>query len=306
MLNTFEKKIYKFIKNYNIYKNYDKILIAVSGGKDSMCLLNVMTKISKIMNFELGVAHFNHKLRNESENEKELVRRETEKLNLKFHYGEADTNKYKNIENSARKMRYEFLFRILKEKKYNKIATAHHMDDLVETIIYRLSRGTGIYGIAGLLPVNETLTRPMLTVTLKELINYVTINNVKYKTDQTNYDIKYSRNRIRINVLPELKIINENYENNFYKFSKIAWDYRKQVEYEYENRVHEKENKYYFNIKNDLFDEEILRIIFLKNNMYPPNYEETKKMINMKSKRSKKFKKLNIIKNKKTLIIERM
>ncbi|MGM0640596.1 MAG: tRNA lysidine(34) synthetase TilS [Thermotogota bacterium] len=306
MLNEFEKKIYKFIKNYNIYQKYDKILIAVSGGKDSMCLLNVMKKISTIMKLKIAVVHFNHKLRVESEEEKFFVEQETKKLDLEFYYSEADVKKYKNIENSARKMRYDFFLKVFRENNFNKIATAHHMDDLVETILYRLSRGTGLYGIAGLLPVNEMLTRPMLTVTLKELINYVTINNVKYKTDKTNFDVKYSRNRIRNNILPELKKVNENFEKNIFRFAKIAWGYRKQVEREYKNRVHEKENVYYFDIKEDVFDEEILRLFFLKNKFYPPNYEETKKLIKMKSKKSKKFKNILVSKNKNTLIIERM
>jgi len=227
-------------------------------------------------------------------------------LGFKFYYSEADLKRYENVENSARKMRYEFFLKTLRENDFNKIATAHHMNDLVETILYRLSRGTGIYGIAGLLPVNEMLTRPMLTVTLKELINYVTINNVKYKTDKTNFDVKYSRNRIRKNILPELNKVNENFENNFFKFAKIAWDYRKQVENEYIKRVHKKENKYYFDIKEDIFDEEILRLFFLKNQFYPPNYEETKKLIKMKSKKYKQFKKIIISKNKNTLIIERV
>ena len=220
-------------------------------------------------------------------------------------YAKRIDKKYKNIELSARNMRYDFLFDVSKKYNYKKIATAHHMNDLVETIIYRLSRGTGIYGISGLLPVNEILTRPMLTVTLKELINYVTINNVKYKIDKSNFENKYSRNRIRNEILPHLKEINDNYENNFFKFAKIAWEYRKQVEYEYKQRVHKKENKYYFDIKKDIFDEEILRLFFLRFKYYPPNYEETKKLINMGSKKHKRFKDILITKNKNTLVIER-
>jgi tRNA(Ile)-lysidine synthase len=270
-----------------------------------MSLLKVMHRISKIMNLEIGVAHFNHKLRKESEEEKIFVEKETKKLKIKYHYSEANEENYKNIELSARNMRYDFLFDVAKKNNYNKIATAHHMNDLVETIIYRLSRGTGIYGVSGLLPVNEMLTRPMLTVTLKELINYVTINNVKYKIDKSNFENNYSRNRIRNKILPELNLINDNFENNFFKFAKIAWEYRKQIEVEYKKRVHQKENKYYFDIKNDIFDEEILRLFFLKCNHYPPNYEETKKLIKMRSKKSKKFKNIKIEKNKNILVLER-
>ncbi|MDK2946420.1 tRNA lysidine(34) synthetase TilS [Geotoga petraea] len=305
MLNEFEKKIYKFIKNYNIYEKYDKILLAISGGKDSMSLLKVMYKISKIMNLEIGVAHFNHKLRKESEEEKIFVEEEAKKLKIKYYYGEANEKNYKNIELSARNMRYDFLFDIAKKNNYNKIATAHHMSDLVETIIYRLSRGTGIYGVSGLLPINEMLTRPMLTVTLKEIINYVTIDNVKYKIDKSNFENNYSRNRIRNKILPELELINDNFENNFFKFARIAWEYRQQVENEYLKRIHQNENKFYFDIKKDIFDEEVLRLFFLRCKQYPPNYEETKKIIKMGSKKSKQFKGIKIEKNKNTLIIER-
>lgn len=310
-LNSFEKKIFNFIKTYKIFKKCDKILIAVSGGKDSMTLLNVLYKISKINDYKLGVAHFNHKIRKESEHEEKFVEEYVNKFGLEYHYGNFDIIRYSedskiSIEQAAREKRYEFLFNIQKEFKYDKIATAHHLNDVTETLIYRLLRGTGIYGLSGLMPVNEKLTRPMLTVTLKDVEDYVTINKVEHVVDSSNFSLEYTRNKIRHKIIPEFDGIFDNYENNILTLQKILWEYRNTVEKEFKKRVKYEKNEYIYEIKGDIFDSEILRLIFMKNKNYPPNYEETKKIINMGSKKQRKIYNFLIFKNKRHLHISQL
>ncbi|HOG33744.1 MAG TPA: tRNA lysidine(34) synthetase TilS [Petrotogaceae bacterium] len=310
-LSEIERKIFQFIKDYEIFKKCDKILIGVSGGKDSMTLLNIMYKLSKLSGYQLGVAHFNHKLRKESDKEQEFVRSYCEGLSVPFFTAEGDVIGYcsknkKTIETGARELRYEFLYEILRKYGYNKIATAHHASDLAETVIYRLSRGTGIIGMGGLSPVNGKVTHPMLTVTLKEILDYVTINNVKHVNDSSNEDKKYTRNAIRLDILPVLENINPKYDENILRFCQIVWSYKEQVEKIYDERVSETGEVYEFKLRYDFFDSEVLRMIFLKNGKYPPNYEESCKIISMKNGGRRKFGNIVIKRKKDSLTLQVM
>ncbi|WP_232521153.1 tRNA lysidine(34) synthetase TilS [Tepiditoga spiralis] len=307
-LNKIEKKVFNFIKTYKIFKKYDKILIAVSGGKDSMMLLHLLNKIAPLMELTLSVAHFNHKIRRESDYEEEFVKKECEILGIKFYSNSGDVIGYSNknkigIEEAARKLRYDFLFNTLNDISYNKIATAHQGGDLLETVIYRITRGSGIYGIGGLTPVNEKLTRPMLIVTLKDVLKYVTINNVKYVNDPSNLSVEYARNRIRHNVISELYKINSNVEENVLRLVETVWEYRNTVDIEFKKRVKFKENTYIFKLYEDIFDAEVLRKIFLINGTYPPNMEETKKILRMKSSGERFITPLKIVKKKDELFV---
>lgn len=305
-----EFEVLKFIRKYNMYSPGDKVLLGISGGRDSMVMLDIMYKLKDILKIEIGVAHFNHSLRKEADSEEEFVKNETLKRKLPFYSKKEDVKGYAKehkigIEEAARTLRYSYFKRILEKENYNKIAIAHYSRDLSETVVYRLIKGTGIYGIGGLLPINENVTRPILILNFENLEKYVTINNVNYVIDQSNFDTKYTRNKIRHKILPYFKEINEEYENAIFRFAEITWEYRQFVENIFNYRVEIDKNKHILFLKNDFIDNEILRLVFLKLNKLPPSKEETEKLLKMKSKGIRKINGLIIIKNKDKLEISK-
>ena len=204
--------------------NNSSVIIATSGGPDSMVLLTLLLAVKKEKNLKLVCAHVNHKLRKESDDEAEMVKKYCEKENIIFEYMTID--KYKgNTENYARAKRYEFFDKLIKKYSSPYLLTAHHGDDLTETIMMRLIRGSSLKGYAGFSEITEKkgykIYRPLITKTKTELLNYAKENNIPYAIDQTNESDNYTRNRIRKYILPTLKKENKNANLKFLEFSKI-------------------------------------------------------------------------------------
>lgn len=301
VLLDFEKKVLGFIKDYKIFNKYDKILLGVSGGKDSMSLLYTMHKLSKIIGFEISVVHLNHGMREEAIKDENFVREKCENIGVRFISEKKDVFQYskKNkvgIEVAGRSLRYEFFYRTLRKLDYNKIATAHHMDDLVETVLYRILRGTGIYGLGGLVPIEGELAKPMLCVNLEDIKNYVTINNIEYVEDSYNYSLDYSRNKIRQNIAPLFEQINIKYSQSFFRLAKIVWKYREEIKKKFNERSKTSQDLISIELIGDFFDEEVLRYAFLKLGQYPPNMEETEKIIEMRNGGIRRINKINLVK----------
>ena len=205
--------------------NNTSVIIATSGGPDSMVLLTLLLAVKKEKNLKLVCAHVNHKLRKESDDEAKMVKKYCEKENIIFEYMIID--KYKgNTENYAREKRYEFFDKLIKKYASPYLLTAHHGDDLTETIMMRLIRGSSLKGYAGFSEVTEKegykIYRPLITKTKAELLNYAKENNIPYAIDQTNESDNYTRNRIRKYILPTLKKENKNVNLKFLEFSKIV------------------------------------------------------------------------------------
>ena len=203
--------------------NNSSVIIATSGGPDSMVLLTLLLAVKKEKNLKLVCAHVNHKLRKESDDEAKMVKKYCEKENIIFEYMIID--KYKgNTENYAREKRYEFFDKLIKKYASPYLLTAHHSDDLTETIMMRLIRGSSLKGYAGFSEVTEKngykIYRPLITKTKTELLNYAKENNIPYAIDQTNESDNYTRNRIRKYILPTLKKENINVHLKFLEFSK--------------------------------------------------------------------------------------
>ncbi len=203
--------------------NNSSVIIALSGGPDSMVLLNLLLKVKKEKNLKIVCAHVNHKLRKESDDEAKMVKKYCEKENIIFEYMTID--KYKgNTENYARAKRYEFFDKLIKKYSSPYLLTAHHGDDLTETIMMRLIRGSSLKGYAGFSEITEKngykIYRPLITKTKAELLNYAKENNIPYAIDQTNESDNYTRNRIRKYILPTLKKENKNVHLKFLEFSK--------------------------------------------------------------------------------------
>lgn len=222
------KKVIEFLKK-TIDKN-TSLVVACSGGPDSMCLLDLVTKLKDELNLNIIVAHVNHKLRIESEEEAKMVENYAKENNITFELLEITNYINGNFtEEDARKRRYNFFNEIIKKYQASALLTAHHGDDLIETILMRLTRGSNLSGYIGIKEISQTdnykTLRPLLTITKDEIVNYLKENNVPYRLDKTNEELKHTRNRYRHIVLPFLKKENPKVHEKYLKFSKELIEY---------------------------------------------------------------------------------
>lgn len=176
-----------------------KYIVAVSGGVDSVVLLDLLTKVN---NLELVVAHFDHGIRQESANDRKFVEKLAQKYGLRIIVGDGNLGSEAS-EDVARKARYDFLLKVLKSEDAKAIVTAHHLDDVVETVAFNILRGTGRKGVTALSNQKQVL-RPLLNATKKEIIEYARDNKLAWVEDSTNLDTKYTRNWIRHVLLPKM------------------------------------------------------------------------------------------------------
>ena len=212
----------------NITDN-SKVIIACSGGPDSMCLLNLLIKLKEKKNLELIVAHVNHKLRSVSDNEAKMVEDYAKKNKVTFELQELDYQNTKFSEDDAHRKRYKFFKSLIKKYKANYLVTAHHGDDLIETILMRIARGSNLNGYIGIKRVTQNedyiTLRPLLSTTKDEIIKYNESENIPYAIDESNDSLKYTRNRYRKNVLPFLKNEDEYIHLKYLKFSEELEEY---------------------------------------------------------------------------------
>lgn len=214
------KLILNTIKKFNMLSDGDTVLLAVSGGADSMLMLDFFDSNKELLGIQIKVAHVEHGIRGqESINDAEFVKRCCDKRGIEFHILSIDAVKEakeagESVEAYSRKRRYEFFDTIACDK----IATAHNLTDNVETIIFRMARGTGIKGICGIPPVRGRIIRPLIEIPSKDIRLYCDSNTISYRIDSTNSDTVYSRNKIRNDILPLLEMLNCDYENQFSSF----------------------------------------------------------------------------------------
>ncbi|CFX10697.1 Lysidine-tRNA(Ile) synthetase [Syntrophomonas zehnderi OL-4] len=188
----------------------ERVIVAVSGGPDSMALLNILKTLSTQLDIELVAAHVNHDLRPEAQAEAEFVAEQSHSLGIPCHIRKINVRELArqektSLEDAGRRARYRFFYTLLAEQGAAKIATAHHRDDVAETVLLHLLRGSGIQGLRGIMPQNGELIRPLLAVEKEELIYYLKKNNLNYCWDQSNEDPEFLRNRIRHQLIPLLE-----------------------------------------------------------------------------------------------------
>lgn len=190
----------------------ERVGAAVSGGPDSILLLDFLRQFAQECGFSLAVVHFNHHLRgSESDSDESFVREQAEKFGLEFFPGEADVGrtareKHRNLEATARELRYRFFLSLLNSGKLQKIATAHTANDQAETVLLRLLRGTGTRGLGGIYPTLEgKIVRPFLELRRQQVEAEIQKRNLPYRLDVTNRDLRFLRNRVRMELLPWLE-----------------------------------------------------------------------------------------------------
>ncbi len=204
-----EKKALETIRKYRMVTEGEKIIVAVSGGPDSVCLLNVLYRLKEILKITIVVAHLNHGLRPKEDGiETEFVSKIAEGLNCPFFIDKAHNlagSTGASIEERAREARYEFLERVLREYDGQKVALGHNMNDQAETMLINLLRGAGPKGLSGIAPVRDNrFIRPLIYITGQEIHNYLEEKGIFFVTDSSNLDRRYLRNRIRLDLLPQL------------------------------------------------------------------------------------------------------
>lgn len=252
------KQSIELIENLNIKDEY--VVLACSYGPDSMVLLDLLQKEE----LNIIVAHVNHKLRIESDQEELDLKEYCKNNNIIFESLSINEYPKGNFEMSARIIRYNFFEEILKKYNSKHLFTAHHGDDLIETILMRLTRGSSFKGYSGFNKKTKTnnyeIIRPLIYITKAEILKYAYNNNIKYAIDESNKKDVYTRNRIRNNILPVLKNENKLVHEKFLKFSELIDDYEtyfnKETDIVY--------NKLYINNKIDLNDFYLLDDIFKK------------------------------------------
>lgn len=209
-----KEDVLSVIKRCNMLENCDRIVVGLSGGADSVCLLSVLNSLKAEYGFSLVAAHINHGIRGaEAQRDEESCKRLCESLNVPLEILHADIptlSKQQGIgeEECGRIVRYDF-FRSLAGER-GKIATAHNLNDNAETLLLNLVRGAGSKGACGIPPVRDNIIRPLIETDRKSIESYCEENNLSYVTDSTNLECEYSRNKIRIKVLPTLCEINQN------------------------------------------------------------------------------------------------
>ena len=239
-------KILQTIKENNLIKKGEKIILGISGGPDSVCLFNILYDLKKELNIELVLAHVNYNYRGQdSILDEKFVRKLSKKFKIKLYCKKIKPEEYKNkknvlelnsryrelsscaknLEEYFREIRYEFFNKVLKSEKASKIAVAHNKDDQTETIIMHFMRGSGLQGLSGMKMKKNKIIRPLLNINKIDILAYLKQSKIKYREDRTNKDLKFTRNKIRHQLIPYLeREFNPNLRNTLSSNSKVIRD----------------------------------------------------------------------------------
>ncbi len=235
------QNVYDYLLNELVLKDGDIIVLGNSYGPDSMALLDILLKIKKKKNISIIVAHVNHNVRKESAKEKEDIEEFCSKNELVFESMIIEQYGDDNFENEARNIRYNFFEDLIHKYKANYLFTAHHGDDLIETVLMRISRGSTLKGYSGFSKLIDMgdykIVRPMIFVTKEEILEYNKKNKIPYAIDKTNLENEHTRNRYRHIVLPFLKKEDPNIHEKYLKFSEILSEYDEYINKEIKRTI---------------------------------------------------------------------
>ncbi|MGV6829461.1 MAG: tRNA lysidine(34) synthetase TilS [Flavobacteriales bacterium] len=209
----------KYLQTNFSFLKEKKIMVACSGGVDSVVLTHLLSKL----NYTISLAHCNFSLRGEeSDQDEAFVKKLSKQLNILFFTKTFDTKKYAlehkiSTQMAARDLRYNWFNTLLEENKYDYLLTAHHLDDDVETFFINLIRGTGLRGLTGIPEINQKTIRPFLSFSRKEILEYAEENKITWREDSSNKTTAYLRNALRLKVIPTLNDLIPNFSQNFKK-----------------------------------------------------------------------------------------
>lgn len=225
------KKARQFVEEKGLVKNGDSVLIAVSGGPDSVFLLYFFHYLKKFFSISEAVSYIHHHLREEADEELEFVKGLAKGYRLPFYPGDIYIEGKSNIEEKARIKRFKALYDIAEKAGCNKIATGHTLDDQVETVIMRFIKGAGLAGLSGILPEKKlfpeseiTVIRPILCLEKDEIIKFLEEKGINYRIDKSNLSTDFFRNRIRLEVVPFLSGYNPQLKRKIGQMSFLIQD----------------------------------------------------------------------------------
>ncbi|MBO5349065.1 MAG: tRNA lysidine(34) synthetase TilS [Clostridia bacterium] len=232
-----ENEVLNTIQKYNMIQENDTIVVAVSGGPDSMTLLNVLLKIKNKLKFKIVVAHVNHMIRAVADSETQYVKDFCEKNSIECYIKKIDVIKKSELEKisteeAGRNARYDFFEEIFNKVQGSKIAIAHNKNDNAETVLMNFMRGTGVSGLKGIEPVrNNKFIRPLIEINRKDIEQYCIDENLNPKFDESNNENIYTRNKIRNLLIPYLKKeFNPNIVDSINRLSELASQENKYIE----------------------------------------------------------------------------
>lgn len=252
-----KSKVFETIKKYNLIEKGDKLVLGVSGGPDSIAMLNILNEIKmdeKIdLNFNIVVAHINHMIRKEATKDEKFVKNFCKKKNIEFYSKSIDVQKLANTnkigtEEAGRNVRYKFFNEVLVKTNSNKVAIAHNKNDKAETIIMNFMRGSGISGLKGMEEKRGKYIRPLIECERIEIEKYCEEQRLNPRIDKTNFENEYTRNKIRNAVIPYIKQeFNPNIINTLNRLSELVKEeeeyIEKQVKKSYYNLMVEENEK---------------------------------------------------------------
>jgi len=320
-----EQKVLKFINEKNLIDKNDKVLVALSGGPDSVFLLYFLKKYSPKFKITVGAVHINHLLRGLHADKDELFCKQlSKKFSIPFYSLRKNVKSFSSkekvsTEEAGRIIRYKEFERIALEKGFTKIVTAHNCDDNAETVLLNLVKGAGLQGLSGIPPLREKIIRPILVLTKEEILNYLKFFKIKYRTDISNLEDDYERNFLRNQVIPLIKKrLNPSLSNTLLKSSEIFRDInsvvKKKIDSITGNIITKKKDHISLSItelKKNVKEywSEIFRFIFEKEFKTQISFDDCKKIISLIDKQAGKniqiFNKIKVIKERNELIIQR-
>lgn len=208
---SLEYKVYRTIEENELIQAGDHIVVALSGGPDSVCLLKILLKLKEKLSVSVSACHFNHKMRGEESNlDEKFVKKICEEWGIDCVFGSAPPNVKIKSEEEARNLRYNFFENILQNRRGVKLAIGHNSDDLFETFLLALIRGSGLRGLRSIPLERKNLVRPLLYTSRNEIIEYLKTNKIKYIFDSSNANLQFARNFVRNKITPLLLELNPN------------------------------------------------------------------------------------------------
>ncbi len=221
------EKFYFYHQKENTFQPSERILVAFSGGKDSVCLLYLLSELKTNFGIEVAACHINHMIRDDAQADLDFCRAFCQEHNVPFFPRTVNVPLFcqktgKGLEEGARLERYRLLQEVAVENGYSRIATAHTASDQAETVLFRILRGTGLDGAKGIPAARQNIIRPLLPFFQEEIVSFLKKRQVSFTQDSSNADTIFARNRLRHVVIPELKRINPAVENALLRFGKLS------------------------------------------------------------------------------------
>ncbi len=205
-MSSFLKKTQNTAFHHSLFEKNSKIFVAVSGGPDSVCLLDVLCQLQKKYHLKLAIAHVNYRLRDkDSDADEKFVRELSQKYQLEIHVLQPKISGKANLESRLRDIRYDFFEQLRQQYRFDSIAVAHNANDQVETFFLRLLRGAGLSGLSAMKFKTNSIIRPLLFASRREILEYLQERDLHYRVDKTNLEQIFFRNKIRHDLIPYIE-----------------------------------------------------------------------------------------------------